>query len=117
MTDEHYSEFESSINSNLKFDHHYTFQTLKEMNNSLKEGNQNLSNLIVDIALQNLNTSAEEIPIVTILVKEDDIVYDVIIDRIDMAETLEQNLDIMEEFEDYERCQKITDALYYLKTK
>ena len=37
------------------------------------------------------------------------------IERHDMVETLEQNLDVMEEYEDYERCQKITDALHYLK--
>ena len=37
------------------------------------------------------------------------------IERPDMVETLEQNLEVMEEFEDYERCQKITEALDYLR--
>jgi len=34
-----------------------------------------------------------------------------------MIETLEQNLELMEDFEDYVRCQKITDALFYLNNK
>ena len=39
------------------------------------------------------------------------------IDRPDMVETLKQNLTTMEEYEDYERCQKIVNALDYLKLK
>ena len=37
--------------------------------------------------------------------------------REDIIITLEQNLESMEEFEDYERCQKIIDAINYLKLK
>jgi hypothetical protein len=44
-------------------------------------------------------------------------IYDIMIERLDMVETLEQNLQIMEEFEDYERCQKIFEAINYLKNK
>jgi hypothetical protein len=33
-----------------------------------------------------------------------------------MVETLEQNLQSMEEYEDYERCQKIVNAIDYLKS-
>ena len=40
--------------------------------------------------------------------------FDVMIDRPDMVETLEQNLLTMEEYEDYERCQQIVKALDYL---
>ena len=73
--------------------------------------------LIVDIALENLDTTVKTIPVVSIVTLEDDLVYDVVIDRIDMVETLEVNLELMEDFEDYGRCQKITDALFYLNTK
>ena len=34
-----------------------------------------------------------------------------------MVETFETNLPIMEEYEDYERCQKIVNAINYLKSK
>ena len=40
-----------------------------------------------------------------------------IIGREDLAETLEVNLENMEDLEDYKRCQKITDAIYYLNNK
>ena len=98
----------------MKFKHQLEFNSSEEMNHMFSEDNRQLSNMIVDIALDNLDTTIKEIPVVTILTKEDDLIYDVIIDRIDMIETLEQNLEIMEDFEDYERCQKITDALFYL---
>ncbi len=43
--------------------------------------------------------------------------YDIMIDRPDMIETLEQNLTTMEEYEDYERCSKIVKAIDYLKNQ
>jgi len=39
------------------------------------------------------------------------------IERPDMIETLEQNLESMERYEDYERCAKIISAIDYLKSK
>ena len=98
----------------MKFKHHLEFTSSEEMNIMFADDNKPLSDLIVDIALENLDTTIESIPVVSIATIEDDLIYDVIIDRIDMVETLEQNLILMEDFEDYGRCQKITDALFYL---
>jgi hypothetical protein len=106
-----------SLEIDLKFEHHMEFQSSDEMNEMFGDDNKPLSDLIVDIALQNLDTTTETIPVVSILTKEDDLVYDVIIDRVDMVETLEQNLMLMEDYEDYGRCQKITDALFYLNNR
>jgi|TARA_B100000780_G_scaffold279068_1_gene255348 hypothetical protein len=101
----------------LNFKHHLEFKSSEEMNTMFADDNQSLSNLIVDIALENLDTTIETIPVVSIVTLEDDLIYDVVIDRNDMIETLEQNLELMEDFEDYGRCQKITDALFYLNNK
>jgi hypothetical protein len=101
----------------MKFLNHLEFQSSDEMNLMFSDDNKPLSDLIVDVALKNLDTTIKEIPVVSITTIDDDLVYDVIIDRIDMVETLEQNLELMEDFEDYERCQKITDAIFYLKNK
>ena len=101
----------------MKFKHHLEFNSSKEMNIMFEDDNKPLSDLIVDIALENLDTTMESIPVVSIATIEDDLIYDVVIDRIDMVETLEQNLILMEDFEDYGRCQKITDALFYLNYK
>jgi hypothetical protein len=101
----------------MKFKHHLEFNSSEEMNIMFEDDNKPLSDLIVDIALENLDTTIESIPVVSIATIEDDLIYDVIIDRIDMVETLEQNLILMEDYEDYGRCQKITDALFYLNNK
>ena len=101
----------------MKFKHHLEFNSSEEMSTMFEDDNKPLSDLIVDIALENLDTTIESIPVVSIATIEDDLIYDVIIDRIDMVETLEQNLILMEDYEDYGRCQKITDALFYLNNK
>ena len=58
----------------------------------------------MDAALKNLKTSINKIPVVSIGTKDDDILYDIMIERPDMIETLEQNLEILIEVEDYKRC-------------
>ena len=93
------------------------FKTTDEMEAIFTEGNKPLSDMIVDTALENLDTTQKVIPVVSITTMDTELVYDIMIDRIDMVETLEQNLEVMEDYEDYERCQKITDAVYYLKSK
>ena len=101
----------------MKFKHYLEFNSSEEMNTMFEDDNKPLSDLIVDVALENLDTTIESMPVVSIATIEDDLIYDVIIDRTDMVETLEQNLILMEDFEDYGRCQKITDALFYLNNK
>jgi len=101
----------------MKFKHKWEFNTEEEIAETFRGGNKKLHNLIVDIALKNIKTKLKEIPIVTIHAKDTDVLYDIMIERPDMIETLEQNLTIMEEYEDYERCQKIFNALQYLKNK
>jgi len=99
----------------MKFEHTLEFNTTQELNEVFAEGNKSISNTIVDVALKNLKTKKHKIPVIQITTKDDDVVYDVLITRPDMIETLEQNLSIMEEYEDYSRCQQIVDALHYLK--
>jgi transcriptional regulator with GAF, ATPase, and Fis domain len=101
----------------MKFKHNWEFDTEEELNEIFNGNSKELHNLIVDTALLNLKTRKKTIPVVSIHTKDDDTIYDIMIERPDMLETLEQNLTTMEEFEDYERCQKIVNALDYLKTK
>ena len=98
----------------MKFKHNWEFNTTEELNNIFTEGKKELNDLIVDTAIKNLKTKRVTIPVVSIYTKDEDMTFDVMIDRPDMVETLEQNLELMEDFEDYGRCQKITDALFYL---
>jgi|TARA_B100001093_G_C26544157_1_gene891644 hypothetical protein len=100
----------------MKFEHNWEFDTAEEMNDAFRGGLKELHDLIVDTALANIKTKRKEIPVVSIRTKDEDVLYDIMIDRKDMVETLEQNLQSMEEYEDYERCQKIVNAIDYLKS-
>ena len=101
----------------MKFKHTLEFDTTEELNESFANGNKYISDVIVDVALENLKTKRKNIPVIQFTTKDEDTIYDIMIERSDMIETLKQNLDVMEEYEDYERCQKITDAIYYLQSK
>ena len=101
----------------MKFKHNWEFDTTEELNDIFNGGMKELNDLIVDEALKNLKTKTKQIPVVSILTKDTDTFYDILIDRVDMIETLEQNLQSMVDFEDYERCSKIVKALDYLKLK
>jgi|TARA_B110000977_G_scaffold170608_1_gene221481 hypothetical protein len=99
----------------MEFKHTMVFDTTEELEQGFTYGNKELSIFIVDTALENLKTELQTIPVVSISTNDDDLIYDIMIDRPDMIDTLEQNLESMERYEEYERCQKITDALHYLR--
>jgi hypothetical protein len=99
----------------MEFKHTMVFDTTEELEQGFTYGNKELSIFIVDVALENLKTELQTIPVVSISTNDDDLIYDIMIDRPDMIDTLEQNLESMETYEEYERCQKITDALHYLR--
>ena len=101
----------------MKFPHNLEFETTQELNKTFSEGNKPLSDIIVDTAIKNIKTKRKEIPVVSITTKDDDLIYDIMISRMDLVETLEQNLEVMEEYEDFERCQKIVDAIHYLNSQ
>lgn len=101
----------------MRFKHTLEFNTTEELNESFANSNKYISDVIVDVALENLKTKRKNIPVIQFTTKDEDTIYDIMIERSDMIETLKQNLDVMEEYEDYERCQKITDAIYYLQSK
>ena len=101
----------------MEFKNKIVYNTTKEMEELLNGESKYLSDLIVDIALQNLKTRKKEIPVLQIITKDTDFIYDIIIDREDMIETLEINLDTMQDYEDYERCSLIVNALDYLKSR
>jgi len=101
----------------MEFAHKWEFDSEDEIENIFSYGKKELNDLIVDTALDNLHTEIENIPVVSIFTKDTDTLYDIMIERPDMVETLEQNLTTMEEYEDYERCSKIIKAIDYLKSK
>jgi hypothetical protein len=101
----------------MEFKHTMEFETTEEINETFAGGNKQLSDLIVDTILEELKSDIQEIPIVALTTKDDELIYEITANRNDLVVTLEQNLETMEDYEDYERCQKIVSALEYLKTK
>jgi hypothetical protein len=99
----------------MEFEHKWEFESEDEIQDIFTHGRKELNDLIVDTALDNLYTDINDIPVLSIHTKDTDTFYDIMIERPDMIETLEQNLTTMEEYEDYERCSKIIKAIDYLK--
>ena len=99
----------------MKFKHYLEFDTSEEITESLRGGNKHLSDIIVDIALKNIKTKRKKIPVASISSHNYDLIYEIMIEREDLIPTLETNLTTMEEYEDYETCQKILEALKFLK--
>lgn len=101
----------------MKFKHHLVYGNSEDIGYMLEGGDYNLSCLVVDTTLENLQTKKKVIPIVSIYAQEEDMVWDLTLDREDMEETLSKNLEIMEKFEDYERCQEIVNGIKFIQNK
>ena len=76
-----------------------------------------ISEAIVNIVLNNLETRKKEIPIFEVEVSEEDVTYTLSIQRKEFLDILQKNLIHFENEEAYEGCQKIIEAINFLKTK
>ncbi len=76
-----------------------------------------ISEAIVNIVLNNLKTRKKEIPIFEVEVSEEDVIYTLSIQRKEFLDILQKNLIHFENEEAYEGCQKIVEAINFLKTK
>ena len=101
----------------MKFKHHLIYDNSKEIEYMLDGGDYELSRLVVDIALENIKTRKKVIPIVSIYSQDEDMFWDLTLDREDIEETLSKNLKIMEKYEDYERCQEIVNGIKFIQSK
>ena len=101
----------------MKFKHQLVYDNSESIQYMLEGGDYNLSCLVVDTTLENLQTKRKVIPIVSIYAQEEDMIWDLTLDREDMEETLNKNLEIMEKFEDYERCQEIVNGIKFIQNK
>ena len=99
----------------MKFKHYLTYDNASDIESLFMNGDYNLSCIVVDETLNNIKTKKKVIPIASIYSKNDDIIFDLALDREDIEETLNANLKIMEDFEDYERCQRIIEGIEFIK--
>lgn len=76
-----------------------------------------ISEAIVNIVLNNLKTKKKEIPIFEVEVYNEDSTYTLSVQRKEFLDILQKNLVHFENEEAYEGCQKIVEAINFLKTK
>ena len=76
-----------------------------------------ISKALVETILKNLNGRKRHIHALSVLVENEETIYDVTVDRVDFVITLENNLSIYEENELYEDCAEIVKAIKFLKAK
>ena len=76
-----------------------------------------ISNALVDTVLKNLKGRKRHIHALSIMVEQDQMVYDITIDRNEFVSTLENSLPIYEEVEEFEKCAEVFKAISFLKNK
>ena len=76
-----------------------------------------ISQQIVETVLNNLDTRKKQLPIFEIEVEGEGATYTLSIQKDEFIHTLKTNLIHFENEEAYEGCQKIIEAINYLKTK
>ena len=76
-----------------------------------------IADALVSIILKNLKGKKRHIHALSVVVKDDQSIYDITIDRNDFISTLTLQLPTFEVEEEYERCGDIRDALIFLNKK
>ena len=76
-----------------------------------------ISKALVETILKNLNGRKRHVHALSVLIEQEQTMYDITIDRQEFIPTLEQNLLIYEKHELYEQCAEIVNAIKVLKDK
>ena len=83
----------------------------------LEDGSYELANAIVDGIITQLPCDAYPLHIVEVYVEEEDSIYDLSVDRNDVIETLQENLQWYEKEENYEGCATIVKTIETLRAE
>lgn len=89
--------------------------TYEEYTKLLNSDRIDVSEIIVNNILKNINNKKEQIFMFSVNVAEEDTDYNVTMNRKDFIDSLEKNLKIYEKYEKYEFCIKIVEAINILK--
>jgi hypothetical protein len=76
-----------------------------------------ISKALVETILKNLKGRKRHLHAMSVLVEQEQMIYDITVDRQDFITTLEHNLPVYEEHELYEDCAEIVKAISFLKEK
>ena len=76
-----------------------------------------IAQALIDTILTNLKGRKRHLHALSVLVEQEQTIYDITVDRKEFLTTLKQNLSIFEENELYEMCAHIRDAILMLEKK
>ena len=96
---------------------HIKVDTYKEFLELTKSSKFTIAESIVNVVVNNLKTKKKEIPIFEVEVYNEDATYTLSVQRKEFLDILQKNLIHFENEEAYEGCQKIIEAINFLKTK
>jgi hypothetical protein len=89
----------------------------EEFEELISQRDLRISKALVETILKNLKGRKRHLHALTVLVEQDQTIYDITVDRNDFITTLEQNLPVYEKNELYEGCAEIVIAVKFLKGK
>jgi hypothetical protein len=89
----------------------------EEFEELISQRDLRISKALVETILKNLKGRKRHLHALTVLVEQDQTIYDITVDRNDFITTLEQNLPVYEKNELYEGCAEIVTAVKFLKVK
>lgn len=76
-----------------------------------------ISKALVETILKNLKGRKRHLHALSVLIEQDQTIYDITVDRQDFVTTLENNLPVYEKYELFEGCAEIVKAISFLKEK
>lgn len=91
--------------------------TSEEFEDLVSQRDVRISKALVETILTNLKGRKRHLHAFSVMIEQEQTIYDVTVDRFDFLITLEKNLQIYEENELYEGCAKIVEAIKFLKDK
>ena len=92
-----------------------TYKTEKELEFLFNgEGSLEFSRIIVEKCLSLVGKKFKEELIMELTVLETDTTYEIMVESQDLKETLEVNLDTLLDYEEYELCSKVQNAINQL---
>jgi hypothetical protein len=88
-----------------------------EFEELIQQRDLRISKALVNTVLKNLKGRKRHLHALSVLVEQEQTIYDITVDREDFLITLENNLPIYEQHELYEGCAEIVEAIKFLKAK
>ena len=88
-----------------------------EFEELIQQRDLRISKALVETILKNINGRKRHLHALSVLIEQEQTIYDITVDRQDFLKTLESNLPIYEKHELYEGCAEIVKAIKFLKEK